>query len=155
MEGLLLLCTRNTSRSQMAEAFARRLAPAEVHVYSAGACPAEGDAARLDPFAVRAMAEVGFDLSGHRPKGLDEVPLETVDTVITLSAEMRELCPVFPRGVRVLHWTFDDPAAFHLLVDAGMPPSPRPERLRALYRNLREQIRSRLERFIACEMANV
>jgi arsenate reductase len=122
----------------MAEAFARRLAPADMHVHSAGLRPTE-----LDERAVAAMREVGFDLSAHRPKGLDEIPLEEVDTVITVSWEVRDVCPVFGRGVRVLHWEFEDPA----LSDG------RPERVRAAYRNVREQVRARLERFLACELA--
>jgi arsenate reductase len=138
MKGILFLCTRNSCRSQMAEAFARRFGPSDLHVHSAGMRPTE-----LDERAVRAMAEVGFDCAGQRPKGLDEVPLDEVDTVITLSPEMREFCPVFPRGVRVLHWEFEDPSV----------ADDRPERLRAAYRNVREQIRARLERFLACEMA--
>lgn len=101
---LLFLCVANSARSQMAEGFARFLGPADLEVFSAGSEPG-----RLNPFAVKAMKEVGIDISTHRSKGVEAIPSERVLTVITLCAE--EQCPAFPGPVHKLHWPLDDPAA--------------------------------------------
>ncbi len=104
MRGLLFLCVANSARSQMAEALARRTAPAGVTVWSAGSEPT-----RVNPLTVRVLAELGIDASGQRAKGLGAIPVGDVDTVVTLCAE--EVCPVFPGAVRRLHWPLPDPAA--------------------------------------------
>ncbi len=102
--GLLFLCVANSARSQMAEGFARRYAPRGVDVYSAGSTPST-----VNPHAIAAMKEVGIDLSNHHSKGLDEIPLDEIGTVITLCSE--EVCPTFPHPVEKLHWPHPDPAA--------------------------------------------
>jgi arsenate reductase len=122
----------------MAEAFARSMVPPEVAVFSAGLAPT-----RLDEMAVRVMAEVGLDLSGHVARGLDQVRVGAVDVVVTTSPEVRDVLPVFPRGVRILHWKFEDPSR----------TEGSDSEVRAAYRNVREQIRFRLERFFANEWA--
>ncbi len=104
MKGLLFLCVANSARSQMAEAVARRAAPAGLKVWSAGSEPT-----RVNPLTVRALAEIGLDASAQRAKALDAIPTDEVDTVVTLCAE--EVCPVFPGKVRRLHWPLPDPAA--------------------------------------------
>lgn len=101
--GLLFLCVANSARSQLAEGWARALAPAGTPVYSAGSEPG-----RLNPYAVAAMREVGIDIADQRSKGLDEVPLGEIRTVVTLCAD--EVCPTLPEGVERLHWPFADPA---------------------------------------------
>jgi arsenate reductase len=104
--GILFLCVANSARSQMAEGWARHLAPgAEIH--SAGSAPApEG----VNPFAIEAMREIGIDLTTHTSKSVHDIPLERIATVITLCAE--EVCPAFPGGeVERHHWPLDDPAA--------------------------------------------
>lgn len=101
---LLFLCVANSARSQMAEGIARSLAPAGVRISSAGSAPST-----LNPFAVRALAEVGIDISGHRSKGLDEVPAADVDAVVTLCAE--EVCPAWLGKALRVHWGLPDPAA--------------------------------------------
>ncbi len=101
---ILFLCVANSARSQMAEGLARALAPGDLSIYSAGSKPS-----RVHPLAIAAMAEAGIDIERQRSKGLDEVPLEEVDTVITLCAE--EVCPVLATGVSQLHWPIPDPAA--------------------------------------------
>jgi arsenate reductase len=103
MPTILFLCVANSARSQMAEGLARAMAPPGYRFLSAGSEPGA-----LHPLAVAAMAEVGIDISGHRAKGLDAVPLEEVDTIVTLCAE--EVCPVVPGQVRRLHWPLPDPA---------------------------------------------
>jgi thioredoxin type arsenate reductase len=100
---ILFLCVANSARSQLAEGLARRLAPPGTHVYSAGSEPGT-----INPLAVRALAEVGVDPSAQHSKGLDAVPLDEIDLVVTLCAE--EVCPLFPRPVRKLHWPLPDPA---------------------------------------------
>lgn len=100
--GLLFLCDANAVRSQMAEGFARFIAPANLEIFSAGTAP--GD---LDPLAVRAMKEVGVDISGHRCKSLDDVPIGRIATIVTLCAE--EQCPPLPKHALHLHWPLPDP----------------------------------------------
>ncbi|MCP4039414.1 MAG: arsenate reductase ArsC [bacterium] len=101
---VLFLCVANSARSQLAQGLARRLAPASVGIHSAGSEPKE-----LNPLAVQVLAEVGIDANGLRAKTIDEVPADLIATVVTLCRE--EVCPVFPAGVRVLHWPLADPAA--------------------------------------------
>ena len=100
---LLFLCVANSARSQLAEGWARSLAPEGMGVHSAGSDPG-----RLNPLAVEVMAEVGIDLSGHYAKSIGEIPAERIATVITLCAE--EVCPAFPGEVRRLAWPSEDPA---------------------------------------------
>ncbi len=101
---ILFLCVANSARSQMAEGIARSLAPIGVRVSSAGSSPAS-----VHPQAIRALKEIGIDISGHRSKGLDSIDAGSVDAVITLCAE--EICPAFPGKARRLHWVLPDPAA--------------------------------------------
>ena len=86
---VLFLCVANSARSQIAEGLARRLAPRGTSVYSAGSEPGT-----INPLAVRALAEVGVDASAQQSKGLDAIPLDEIDLVVTLCAE--EVCPLFP-----------------------------------------------------------
>ena len=106
----LFLCVANSARSQMAEGIARSLAPAGVDVSSAGSEPS-----RVNPFAIRALAEIGIDASGHRSEGTAAVAAtvergETppVDAAITLCAE--EVCPVWLHTASRAHWPHPDPA---------------------------------------------
>ena len=130
-EGLLFLCVANSARSQMAEGLTRRLAPPGTRVYSAGSEPAS-----VNPLAVRAMAEIGIDISHHRSKSVDVIPVDRVDVVVTLCAE--EVCPVFPGSVRRLHWPIDDPARIG---------GSEAERLEA-FRRARDEIKRRLEAWL-------
>ncbi len=100
---VLFLCVANSARSQMAEGIARALAPASVKISSAGSQPS-----RLNPLAVRALAEIGIDISGQVSKSVNEIPPDDVDTVITLGAE--EVCPVWLGKATRLHWGLPDPA---------------------------------------------
>jgi acetyl-CoA carboxylase carboxyl transferase subunit beta len=102
---ILFLCTGNSCRSQMAEGFARSWAKEGTRIWSAGTHPVA-----LNPRAVSAMHEAGVDIGGHRPKGVDEIPQDEVDTVVTLCGEAEEACPTFPRPVRRIHWPIPDPA---------------------------------------------
>lgn len=100
---VVFLCVANSARSQLAEALGRSLAPPGVRIASAGSHPWQ-----VHPVAVRVLAEAGLDISGARSKSVEEVPLKTADTVVTLCDD--EVCPVTPTGVHRLHWPFPDPA---------------------------------------------
>jgi len=100
---VLFLCVANSARSQLAEGLARRLAPPGIAIFSAGSEPGT-----INPLAVQVLAEVGVDASAQHSKGLDAIPLDDIDLVVTLCAE--EVCPLFPRPVRKLHWPLPDPA---------------------------------------------
>jgi arsenate reductase len=102
--GLLFLCVANSARSQMAEGLARAHFGDAVRVESAGSTPSS-----VNPLAVAALLEVGIDASGQRSKSVAEIDPASVDLVVTLCAE--EVCPVFPKRVRKLHWPLPDPAA--------------------------------------------
>lgn len=100
---IVFLCVANSARSQMAEGLARASAPADWTVSSAGSDPG-----RLNPQATMAMAEIGIDISHQRSKGLDQVPLDGADVVVTLCEE--EACPTTPPEVLRLNWPIRDPA---------------------------------------------
>ncbi len=102
MPTILFLCVKNSARSQMAEGLARSMAPPGYHFVSAGSDPGT-----VNPLAIQALAEQRIDISSHRAKGLASVPLDEVDTIVTLCAE--EVCPVIPGPVRRLHWPLPDP----------------------------------------------
>ena len=131
---MLFLCTHNSARSQMAEAWLRALAGERFEVASAGT-----EATRVHPLAVRAMAEVGVDLAGHASKRLDRFLDEPWDWVITVCDSANERCPVFPGGARRLHWSFDDPSR----------AEGTEEERAAVFRRVRDEIRARLEAWLA------
>jgi arsenate reductase len=132
--GILFLCVANSARSQMAEGLARSLVGDRVPVQSAGSSPS-----RLNPLAVRALAEIGVDIAAQRSKSVDEVDRAAVDTVITLCAE--EVCPVYLGHVRRLHWGLPDPAGHDEPEEASL------ER----FRFVRDELRRRLEAFLRAE----
>ncbi len=101
---VLFLCTGNACRSQMAEAFARKLKGCDIEPFSAGIL-----AAGLLPRTVEVMQEIGCDLTGQYSKHVDELKDVEFDYVVTLCDYAREICPVFPGKVKVIHVGFDDP----------------------------------------------
>lgn len=106
---VLFLCTGNSCRSQMAEGLLRHLSEDRFEALSAGANPA-GD---VHPLAVRAMQELGIDISGQASKHINEfLPPEgePPDLIISVCSSAEKECPVFPHAVERLHWPFDDPA---------------------------------------------
>ena len=130
---VLFLCTGNSCRSQMAEAFARQLKGDLIEAYSAGTAP-KG----VDPRAVKAMAEVGINISGYRSKSVVELPGIEFDYVITLCDNAKESCPYFPAKTRLLHSGFDDPPK--LAENANNE-----EEAMAHYRRVRDEIRAFVE----------
>ncbi len=126
--GVLFVCVANAARSQMAEAWARRLAPPGIEVASAGLVPGQ-----VNPLAVQVMAEVGIDISNARSKALSDVPLDHYDLVVTLCDEGR--CVVLPPGVRHLHWPIGDP----------VPASSSPGGIE-VFRRVRDDLAARVDR---------
>lgn len=127
---VLILCTGNSARSQMAEGLLRHDAGDAFEVFSAGTKPS-----RVRPEAIEAMREAGIDISAHRPKSVDEFLGQQFDYVITVCDNANELCPTFPGNTRRIHWSFEDPAA---------TTGDEATRL-AVFRRVRDEIRSRFK----------
>ena len=132
-ERVLILCTGNSARSQMAEGLLRHLAGDEFEVASAGTI-----ASFVRPQAIAVMAETGIDITSHRSKCLDEFRGTAFDYVITVCDNAAENCPVFPGAARRIHWSFDDPAEVQ-----GSE-----EDILKVFRRVRDEIRSKLVGFI-------
>ena len=132
---VLVLCTGNSCRSHMAEGFLRAAAKNRFRVASAGSKPA----GYVHPLAIKAMAEVGIDISSHNSKHLSEFLNQPVQTVITVCGNADQACPVFPGQLNRYHWPFDDPA--HA---AGSEE----EKLN-VFRQVRDQMRSAFEAYAA------
>ncbi|MFH1279122.1 MAG: arsenate reductase ArsC [Candidatus Eisenbacteria bacterium] len=130
---VLFLCTGNSCRSQMAEAWARALRGDELEPFSGGTDP-HG----LDPMAVAVLIEAGLDLEGHRSKHVDEFRGESFDLVVTVCDNARETCPVFPGAVRTVHRAFDDPPFLAKGAATG-------EEALGHYRRVRDEIRAFIE----------
>lgn len=103
---ILILCTGNSARSQMAEGLLRHDGGDGFEVFSAGVKPG-----RVRPEAIAVMREIGIDISGHRSKSIDEFIGVPLDIIVTVCDNARESCPVFPANVERLHWPFEDPAS--------------------------------------------
>lgn len=133
---LLFLCTGNSARSQMAEAFLRKYAGDRFEVHSAGLEP-KG----IHPYTIRVMEEVGIDLSGHRSKGVNEYLGKVLfQYLITVCDDADKNCPTTWPGVNQrLHWSFEDPAAFE---------GTEEEKL-AKFREIRDKIEARILEWLA------
>lgn len=103
---ILILCTGNSCRSHLAEGILRNSLTANFRVASAGSKPS----GYVHPLSVKAMAEIGIDISHHHSKHMDEFLADEVSTVITVCGNADQACPVFPGQVCRYHWGFDDPA---------------------------------------------
>ena len=124
---VLFLCVHNSARSQMAEGFARAMAPGDARIWSAGTEPRG-----VNPAATEVMKEVGIDIGGQYSKHVDDVPWREADTVVTLCGEAEGICPAVAGDVRRVHWPLPDPAA-----------APEDGRL-AVFREVRAEIRWRV-----------
>ncbi len=102
---ILVLCTGNSARSQMAEGIIRDALGDRFEVHSAGTKPSI-----VRPEAIKAMAEIGIDISGHRSKSVDEFDGQRIEYVITVCDNARENCPYFPAVTKLIHHAFEDPA---------------------------------------------
>jgi arsenate reductase (thioredoxin) len=105
-EQILILCTGNSARSQMAEGLLRHDAGDRFEVFSAGTKPTQ-----VRPEAVAVMRELGIDISQHRSKSVDEFAAQPFNYVLTVCDKARETCPIFFGGTVMLHHSFTDPAA--------------------------------------------
>ncbi len=130
-ERVLILCTGNSARSQMAEGLLRHMAGDEFEVFSAGTKPVG-----LNPNAVASMNEVGIDISNHRSKSVNEFAGQQFDYVITVCDNAKESCPIFAGSGERLHHSFEDPAN-----------APDGEKLQT-FRRVRDQIRHWLVEFV-------
>ncbi len=131
---ILVLCTGNSCRSQMAEAFLARAGGSRVAVSSAGTHPSP-----VHPLTVRVLAELGIDWSGARSNSMTEFLDREFDVVVTVCDDALEACPVFPGGGRRVHRAFPDPA----LVGGAET-----DRLRA-FREVRNEVEAWAEAFVA------
>ncbi len=132
-ERVLILCTGNSARSQMAEGWLRHLAGDRFEVFSAGTHPVG-----LNAKAVAAMGEVGIDISRHESKSVDKFLGQQFDYVITVCDSAKEACPIFPGAAQRLHYSFQDPAA---------APESTEEQI-AVFRRVRDEIGQRLQEFL-------
>ena len=134
---VLFLCTHNSSRSQMAEGLLRARGGTRYLVFSAGTHPR-----KVHPLAIKAMAELGIDISdqtGHHTKGVEEFEAEPpMDLVVTVCDEAAEECPYFPRARYQEHWSFPDPSA---------ATGSEAERL-VVFRRVRDAIAARIDVFV-------
>jgi len=103
---VLILCTGNSARSQMAEGLLRHESGGRLHVESAGTHPSA-----VRPEAIAVMREIGIDISGHRSKSVEEFANQSFDLVLTVCDSARETCPVYPGHAIRRHQAFPDPAA--------------------------------------------
>ena len=131
---VLVLCTGNSARSQMAEGILRHIAGDRFDVESAGVHPT-----RVRSEAIRVMTEMEIDISSHRSKSVEELANQEFDFIITVCDNAKESCPIFPGDARRIHWSFDDPAA---VIGSG-------ETRLAAFRSVRDQIEVRLRDFVS------
>ena len=136
---VLILCTSNSARSQMAEGLLRHLAADQVEVSSAGTRPVG-----LNPHAVEAMREIGIDISAQRSKSVSEFDGQKFDTVITVCDNAAEECPVFPGTPQRIHWSLPDPAA----VCGSLEQECR------AFRDVRDALERRLRDFLRSQAAS-
>ena len=127
---VLILCTGNSARSQMAEGLLRHDAGDQFEVASAGVAPTQ-----VRPEAIEVMREIGIDISGHHSKSVDEFTGQEFDYVITVCDNANEQCPIFPGKTQRIHWSFEDPAAV----------TGEAEKRMAVFRKVRDEVRERLK----------
>jgi arsenate reductase len=132
---ILILCTGNSCRSHLAEGILRAVAKDRFRVASAGSKPA----GYVHPLAIKALAEIGIDISAHTSKHMNEFLDQPVETVITVCGNADQACPVFPGQLNRHHWPFDDPAHATGTDDEKL----------AVFRRVRDEIRRVFEAYAA------
>jgi arsenate reductase len=130
---VLILCTGNSARSQMAEGLLRHLGGTRYEVFSAGTKPAG-----VNPLAIEAMREVGIDISTQRSKSAAEFAGQEFAAVITVCDNAAEECPIFPGAPQRAHWSLTDPAAVS---------GTKEEKLGA-FRKVRDELERRIQAFV-------
>ena len=131
---VLILCTGNSCRSQMAEALWESLGNGDWQSESAGSKPS----GYVHPLAIRGMHELGIDISSNTSKSLDQFRDQDFDLVVTVCDNAKESCPVFPGANETLHWPFDDPADATGTDDEKM----------VVFRRVRDEIKERIQAFL-------
>ncbi|HEY3102166.1 MAG TPA: arsenate reductase ArsC [Pyrinomonadaceae bacterium] len=134
---VLVICTGNVARSQMAEGLLRHLAGDKAEVFSAGLIPSY-----VRPNAIAVMKEVGIDISHHRSKSLNEFIDTPFDYVITVCDHAAQYCPTFPGEAKRIHWSIKDPVVI----------GDDEAQLEA-FRSARDDLKDRIEKFVADELA--
>ncbi|HSU54448.1 MAG TPA: arsenate reductase ArsC [Candidatus Dormibacteraeota bacterium] len=132
---VLVLCTGNSCRSHMAEGILRAAAKDKFRVASAGSKPA----GYVHPLAIKALAEIGIDISAHTSKHMNDFLKQQVETVITVCGNADQACPVFPGQLNRYHWGFEDPAH---------APGTDEEKMH-VFRRVRDQIKGVFEAYAA------
>jgi len=130
-KNVLILCTGNSCRSQMAEGVLRHYGHKLYNVYSAGSKPS-----RVNPIGIQVMNEISIDISNQRSKHWDEFKNIPMDYVITVCGKADQACPVFPGNAKRLHWGFDDPPH-----EAEVSPA-----VLDAFRNVRDAIHTKFKR---------
>ena len=131
---VLILCTGNSARSQMAEGLLRHDAGDRFDVFSAGTAPS-----KVRPEAISVMRELDIDITGHRSKSVSEFDGQPFDYVLTVCDNARESCPIFPSQAKLIHRSFEDPAAVQGSEEARL----------AAFRRVRDELRDYLRTFPA------
>lgn len=134
MKRVLILCTGNSCRSQMAEALWEALGKGEWASESAGSKPS----GYVHPLAIRAMQELGIDISQNTSKSLEQFRDQNFDLVVTVCDNAKESCPVFPGAQGALHWPFDDPADATGTDDEKM----------VVFRRVRDEIKETIQNYL-------
>jgi len=134
MKRVLILCTGNSCRSQMAESLWEHLGEGGWQSESAGLKPS----GYVHPLAIRAMAELNIDISSNTSKSLDQFKDEPFDLVVTVCDNAKESCPVFPGATQTLHWPFGDPADVTGTDDEKM----------TVFRRMRDEIKSTIQNYL-------
>ena len=129
---ILFLCVANSARSQMAEGLAKELLGEKATVESAGSAPS-----KINPFAIKAMKEIGIDITAQFSKSVDTLQIENYDKIVTLCAD--EVCPMVSSSVDKQHWPFEDPAA----------AEGNEEEILQSFRKIRDQILRKLQQELA------
>ncbi len=139
MKKVLFICTHNSARSQMAEAFLNHMYGDRYTAESAGTV-----ATQVNPYAIAVMEELGISMKGHRSKSIEEFRGRTFDVVVTVCDSAREACPFFP-GKVVIHRSFDDPSSYHVKRGKNtIRDGPDTEKL-AVFRRVRDEIKEWIE----------
>ncbi len=134
MKRVLILCTGNSCRSQMAEALWAKLGQGDWETHSAGSKPS----GYVHPLAIRAMQELGMDISAYRSKSAQEFQEHPFDLVVTVCDNAKETCPVYPGAKETLHWPFEDPADATGTDDEKMPT----------FRRIRDEIQAKIATYL-------
>ncbi len=132
---ILILCTGNSCRSHLAEGILQAALNYDYIVASAGSKPA----GYVHPLGIKAMAEIGIDISTHHSKHMDEFLKQNVETVITVCGNADQACPMFPGQLNRHHWGFDDPAH----------ATGSEEEIMAVFRRVRDEIKRVFEAYAA------